>query len=93
MLLGPYYVSVPSFRPTAAASQNPQPDKQTNKQTDKFTEFIAPPIFFRPENLELPIGSEVQKSFRIFTRIPTANTLKFVAQPDHIGKKGFRPAY
>ena len=56
---GPDYVTVPSFRPIAAASKNPQPlgqtDRQTEgrkeRQTDKFTEFIAPPRFILPDNL------------------------------------------
>ena len=64
------YVSVPSFRPIAAASKNPhllgqkdrQKDRKKDRRKDKFTEFIAPPRFFRPENLELPIGSEVNKT-------------------------------
>ena len=69
---GPDYVSVPSFRPIAAASKNPhllgqkdrqtgQTEGQTDRRKDKFTEFIAPPRFFLPENLELSIGSAVQK--------------------------------
>ena len=62
---GPDYVTVPSFRPMAAASKNPQPLGQTDRRKegrkDKFTEFVAPPIFFLPENLELSIGSAVQK--------------------------------
>ena len=79
---------MPSFRPTAAASQNPQPG-QTDKQTDRQIHgiYCTANIFLRLENLELPIGSSVQKSFRITTRTPTANTLKFVAQSDHVRKR------